>query len=68
MTTMIQSPQRSRRRIDVPSLGLLLLGLVTGAIAYWLSVEADQSPLWLIPSVVAVTVGAMHLIKREARR
>lgn len=58
----------SHRQLDVASLALLVLGLVFGALSYWFITEHGQSPLVLIPSVVAATIGATHISKREAPR
>ncbi len=58
----------SHRRLDMASLALLLVGLVFGVIAYWLISVRDVNALIIIPSVVAVTMGACHITKREAPR
>lgn len=57
----------SHRRLDVASLGLLLVGLVFGVLAYWLITVRHVNVLVLVPSIVAITIGATHLTKREAR-
>lgn len=66
MTTT--SRRNSRRRLDVPSLALTVIGLASGVFSYLLVTYADVNALVIIPSVVAVTVGSSHLVKREARR
>lgn len=67
--TMTHSHHRHyRRRLDVASLALLLVGIVFGTIAYWLIVDRDLNPLALAPAVIAVTLGASHLVKHEADR
>jgi len=53
-------------RLDGASVALLVVGLIFGALAYWLIVRDSTSPLILVPAVVAATVGATHLTKREA--
>jgi len=58
---------QSRRRLDLPSLLLLLVGIIFGLIAYVL-IAQGMSALMLIPSVVAATIGATQLIKYEAPR
>lgn len=58
----------SRRRLDVPSLALTMIGLASGVFSYFLVTYADVNALVMVPSVVAVTVGATHLVKREASR
>lgn len=58
----------ARRRLDVPSLLLALVGLVFGAISYWLIMAEAVNALVIVPSIVAVTLGITHLIKREAPR
>ncbi|ATD70517.1 hypothetical protein CNO18_09735 [Gordonia sp. 1D] len=60
--------QSSRRRLDLSGLLLMTVGLVFGAISYCLITFGTTNVLVIVPSVVAVTVGAMHLIKREAPR
>lgn len=66
MTTIHRKPHR--HRLDVGSLVLLLIGLVFGAVAYWLVTVADVNVLVIVPSIVAVTIGALNLVKREAPR
>jgi len=56
------------RRVDVASLALFLCGLTFGVLAYYLISEGGRNPLILVPSVVAATLGASHLIKYEAPR
>ena len=57
-----------RRRLDVPSLVLMLIGLATAVFAYRLTADHDVSALVIVPAVVAATIGATHLVKREAPR
>lgn len=64
--TMTHS-HRSHRRLDVASLALLLIGLASGVLAYWLIAERGQNALILVPAVVAATLGASHITKREIR-
>lgn len=59
---------RVHRRLDAASLTLLLIGLVSGAISYWLITYQGLNALIIIPSIVAVTTGAAHMTKREASR
>ena len=66
MTTTTHS--QSQRRLDVAGLALLLVGLLTGLLAYVYVTERDINPLLLVPSVVAATTGATHLTKRVAPR
>lgn len=65
MTVMDSGPHR---QLDVASLALLIIGLVFGALSYWLITEHGQNPLVLVPSVVAATIGGTHISKREAAR
>lgn len=58
---------QSRRRLDVSSLILLLVSILSGLGAYFLIMHG-MSSLVLIPSVVAATVGAMRLFKFEVPR
>ncbi len=66
MTTTYR--RASRRRLDVASLALTLIGLASGAFSYCLVTYADANALVMTPSIVAVTIGITHLIKREAPR
>lgn len=65
MTTYRSSGTRTR--LDVASLALLLTGISSGLLAYWLIARGCDAAL-LIPAVVASTLGATHLFKREAPR
>ena len=67
MTTTTRS-HRSRRRLDVASLILFLVGLAFGALCYWLITSHGANVLIMVPSVVAATVGITHIVKREATR
>lgn len=58
----------SRRRLDVASLFLLLVGLVGGAFSYWLVTAEHFNVLVIVPSIASVTLSAAHLTKREAPR
>lgn len=64
---MMHSP-RTQRRLDIPSLALLLIGLGGGGWCYYLIADHGWNALIIVPSVVAATTGALHIIKREARR
>lgn len=66
MTTTHSYHPRARRRIDVASLLLLLVGLAVGVLAYWLVQNGNVNTLVIVPSVVAVLTGTRHLMKREA--
>lgn len=66
--TMTHSHHRSQRRLDVPSLILLLIGVAFGGFSYWLVADHGLSALIIVPSIVAVTIGATHITKREAPR
>ncbi|GEM_PF-3289468 len=59
---------RVHRRLDVASLTLLLIGLVSGVFSYWLITYNGVNALVIIPSIVAITIGATHITKREAPR
>lgn len=58
----------ARYRLDLASAVLTLIGLVFGAVAYWLIDAESANALVIIPSVVAFTIGITHLKKREAPR
>ena len=66
MTTM--SNHRPHRRLDIPSLVLLVIGLVFGAVSYWLVTDRGLNPLIIAPSIVAATLGLTHITKHEATR
>lgn len=57
-----------RRRVDVASLALLVVGLASGLGAVWTIQALSVSPLVLVPSVVACTIGMLHLLKWESPR
>ncbi|MEJ7648678.1 MAG: hypothetical protein WKF57_06555 [Nakamurella sp.] len=57
-----------RRRIDFAGLALMLVGLVFGAISYWLITYRGSNVLLIVPSIVAATTGATHLTKWQAPR
>lgn len=63
MTTTHRHP--SPRRLDVAGLVLTLIGLLCGAFSYWLIDAVHVSFLVIVPSIVATTLGATHLTKRE---
>ncbi len=56
----------AEHRVDFGSLALLTCGVLFGILAYWLITERGSNPLLLVPSIVAATLGATHLIKRQA--
>lgn len=58
----------SRLKIDLASAALTVIGLVFGAITYCLITAEHANPLVIVPSIVAITVGITHLVKREAPR
>lgn len=58
----------SRRRLDVASLALLVVGIVCGGISHLLITEHGLNPLILVPPVIAATTGVLHITKREAPR
>lgn len=58
----------SHRRLDAASFVLLAIGIASGIFSYYLIDDRGLSPLVAFPSVVAVVLGAMHLVKREAIR
>lgn len=59
---------RSRRRLDLASAALLLVGVLFGALSYWLIAERGVNALVILPAVIAAVTGAIHLVKREAPR
>ena len=65
MTTISRRPQR---RLDLAGLALLLVGLLSGLFSYLMIQVSGVNPLVIVPSVVAVTLGASSLVKYEAPR
>lgn len=65
---MTTNKLQQRRRLSVASLVLAFVGIVFGVAAYLLIIHAGITPLLLIPSVIAGTVGVTHLFKKEAPR
>ena len=60
--------QRSRKRLDLSSLALVLLCLISGVYAHVLISEAGMSPLLIVPSVVGATYGLLNITKWEVPR
>lgn len=59
---------KSRRRIDGASLALLLIGICCAVVSYQAITQHGFDPLTIVPAIVAATIGATHLVKREATR
>lgn len=59
---------RGRRQIDLASVALLVLGLVFAGVSYVLITQNGANPALLVPSVIAITLGATHLTKHQAPR
>ncbi len=57
---------RPRRRLDVASLALLLTAFVSAGICCWLVAAHQVSTLAVLPSIIAVIIGATHLTKMQA--
>ena len=68
MTMTTSRHAHSHRRLDVASLLLLLVGLISGVGCYWLITERAWNALILLPSVIAAFTGATHLTQWEAPR
>ena len=66
MTTTVK--HRARRRLDVANLIVLVVAVVSGAVAYLLITYADMNALVIVPSVVVAALSATHLVKYEAPR
>ena len=66
MTTTQQA--RPRRRLDIASVLLALIGVLSGVVAYWLISTRGTNPLILVPAVVAVTIGLSHMFRYEVPR
>lgn len=65
---MTKTRGSSSRRLDVASLLLLLIGLVSAVGSCWLIGNSGFNALVIVPSIIAATVGATHLLQREASR
>lgn len=63
-----RSPYTSRPsyRVDFAGVALFVCGVLFGALSYWLITSRGSNPLILVPSIVAATSGASHLLKRQA--
>lgn len=61
-STVIKKP---RKRLDIASLLLAIVGTTAGIMSYFLIENSDVTALALIPSVVATTVGLSNLTKLE---
>ncbi|NKU55005.1 hypothetical protein GS881_15775 [Rhodococcus hoagii] len=66
MTTTAK--REPRRRLDVANLVLLVIGVIFAVVSYCLVTYADTNVLVIAPSIVAITMGATHLVKREVPR
>lgn len=55
---MTMTSHRSHRRLDPASLSLMLVGLISGVLSYWLVMDRRFNPLVIVPSIVAATIGA----------
>ncbi len=62
---MTKNRGNAHRRLDLAALLLLAVGLACGSISYLLIETTGLNALVLVPSVVAATTGASHLIKWE---
>lgn len=65
MTTHKMPP---RRRLDLASLALTLVGVASGTLSCWLVIALEYNALIVIPSIVAVALGSTHLVTIEAPR
>ena len=76
MTMMNQSRTSSgspchsdpKRVIDVSSILLLVIGIISGIFAFHLTQTTDLSALAMIPSVVAATTGTLNLTTTKGVR
>lgn len=57
-----------KTRVDLSGVLLLIIGLLSGTLAYVMITSGGVNPLVLVPSVVAATLGATSMTKREAPR
>lgn len=66
MTT--HSHHVGRPSVDMASLALLVVSILSGILAYALITDQGQNPLILVPAVVGAVIGATKLVKRQAPR
>ncbi|OFR68627.1 hypothetical protein [Corynebacterium sp. HMSC078H07] len=59
---------RPKKVIDIYSVILLALGIVSGIVAFRLTLTTELNALVLIPSVVAATTGALNLTTTKGPR
>lgn len=59
---------RQRRKLDLASLALALIGLVSGVLAYVLIETKGYNALVIVPAVVTLTIGLLNITKLEAPR
>lgn len=63
----LDSPH-SNKAIDIYSVILLALGIVSGIVAFRLTLTTELNGLILIPSVVAATTGVLNLTTTNGPR
>ena len=57
-----------KRKLDLSSLALFLLGCATGIYAYVLTQTTEANALVLVPSVVTATIGALNITTTKSPR
>jgi len=62
---MKKTSERQRRRIDLASMGLFLLGATFASICILKIDEGNAGAIMLVPSVITATIGAMNMVKLE---
>ncbi|KAB1504588.1 hypothetical protein F7230_04630 [Corynebacterium sp. 320] len=59
---------RPKKGLDIPSIILLVIGIVSGIAAYQLTLTTELNALVIVPSVVAATTGALNLVTTKGPR
>ena len=63
-------PRRARRQktLDVSSALLLVVGIISGIIAFKLTETDNVNALIMVPAVVAATAGALNIVTTKSPR
>lgn len=56
-----------RRKLDLSSLALMLVGIPCLALGTWIAAERQYSALVIAPAVAAITIGATNLTKKSVK-
>ncbi|KAB1554249.1 hypothetical protein F7232_04615 [Corynebacterium sp. 319] len=59
---------RPKKGLDISSIILLVIGIISGIAAYQLTLTTELNALVIVPSVVAATTGALNLVTTKGPR